>query len=256
MEDNVYEFAKSIAKEAGQLLLEGLNKRMEISRKSGPTDLVTQFDHASQELIASRIREQYPGHSILAEEELTENNGSTQWIVDPIDGTNNYVYGYPLFSVSIAIEDQDEMKIGVVHTPILNETFSACKGQGAWLNGDQISVTQTENFKNSLLATGFPYDEKLVPEAIDLFSKLARKTLGIRRGGSAALDLSFLAAGRLDGFWELDLEPWDIAAGSLIVKEAGGKISDFQGNEHNIYKSRGIVASNGKIHGELISRLS
>jgi len=256
MEDNVYEFAKSIAKEAGQLLLEGLNKRMEISRKSGPTDLVTQFDHASQELIASRIREQYPGHSILAEEELTENNGSTQWIVDPIDGTNNYVYGYPLFSVSIAIEDQDEMKIGVVHTPILNETFSACKGQGAWLNGDQISVTQTENFKNSLLATGFPYDEKLVPEAIDLFSKLARKTLGIRRGGSAALDLSFLAAGRLDGFWELDLEPWDIAAGSLIVKEAGGKISDFQGNEHNIYKSRGIVASNAKIHGELISRLS
>lgn len=255
MQDTIFEFVKSVAKEAGQLLLEGLNKRVKISRKSGPTDLVTQFDHASQELIASRIRQEYPNHSILAEEKLTENNGTTKWIIDPIDGTNNYVYNYPLFSVSIAIEDQGEVKIGVVHAPVLNETFSAWKGQGAWLNGRQISVTQTEDFRNSLLATGFPYDEELVPEAIDLFSKLARKTLGIRRGGSAALDLSFVATGRLDGFWELDLEPWDIAAGSLIVREAGGKISDFQGNDHNIYKSRGIVASNGKIHDELISRL-
>jgi len=256
MHETMYEFANSVAEEAGQLLLEGLGENREISHKSGPTDLVTQFDQASQKLIASRIREKYPDHSILAEEELTEHKGATKWIIDPIDGTTNYVYNYPLFSISIAIEREGEIEIGVVRIPVLDETFSARKGKGSRLNGDRISVSDTPEFTQSLLATGFPYDDDLVPEAVDIFTRLARTTRGIRRDGSAALDLSYIAAGRFDGFWELDLSPWDIAAGVLIVKEAGGRVSDFQGNKHNIYTSKGIVATNGKIHSEMIDRLS
>ncbi|MBS3812828.1 inositol monophosphatase [Candidatus Bipolaricaulota bacterium] len=256
MEEDLLEVAREAAEEAGELLLEGREKKREVSHKSGPTDLVTQFDHASQDLIVSKIREKFPDHSILAEEEVEIEGNDIRWIIDPVDGTTNFVYDYPLFSVSIAVEIRGDTAVGVVHLPVLCETFWAIDGKGARLNGDRVRVSNTGSFEDSLLVTGFPYEKDLVPQAIEVFSKLTRKTRGIRRDGSAAIDLSFVAAGRLDGFWELDLSPWDIAAGSLIVREAGGTVTDFQGGEHDIYDSAGIVASNGLIHEQFIKRLS
>lgn len=243
------------AQEAGELLLEGLGKSREVSEKTGRTDLVTQYDHAAQDLIAERIQDKYPDHSILAEEEFSVEGDSVKWIVDPLDGTTNYIYNYPLFCVSIAVEKAGELEAGVVHVPILEETFTAVKDQGAWLNGNKISVSDRIDFSRSLLSTGFPYDENKVPVAIETFSRMVREARGIRRDGAAALDLSFTAMGRFDGFWELGLSPWDVAAGTLIVREAGGVVTDFAGDEHDIYDSEGIVVSNGEIHGELLKRL-
>ncbi len=256
MEEDLLTVARKAAEEAGGLLLESRGKNREVSHKSGPTDLVTQFDHASQDLIVSKISERFPDHSILAEEEVEIKGNEARWIIDPVDGTTNFVYNYPLFSVSIAVEVEGEIKVGVVHLPVLRETFWAVAGEGAWLNGEEIHVSDTDSFKDSLLVTGFPYEKDLVPQAIETFSKLTRKTRGIRRDGSAAIDLSFVAVGRLDGFWELNLSPWDIAAGSLIVREAGGRVTDYQGGEHDIYHSPGIVASNGLIHKEFVTRIN
>ena len=243
------------AKEAGELLVKGLGETRNVSEKSGRTDLVTQYDHAAQDLIAERIQEKYPDHSILAEEEFSVEGDSVKWIVDPLDGTTNYVYNYPLFCVSIAVEKGGKLKAGVVHIPFIDETFTAVRSQGARLNGDKISVSDGIDFSRSLLSTGFPYDESKVPAAIETFSRMVREARGIRRDGAAALDLSFTAMGRFDGFWELGLSPWDVAAGTLIVREAGGMVTDFSGEEHDLYGSEGIVASNGKIHDELLKRL-
>lgn len=255
MAEELLEFARSAAEDAGHMLLEGLEKSREVSTKSGPADLVTQYDHLAQELIASEIQDKFPNHSILAEEEFSVEKSSTKWIVDPLDGTTNYIYNYPLFCVSIAVEQEGELTVGVVHLPVLEETFTAVKGDGAWLNGNKLSVSVTSDFSKSLLSTGFPYDEDKVPSAIESFSRLVRKARGIRRDGAAAMDLSFVAAGRFDGFWELGLSPWDVAAGCLIVQEAGGLISDFAGGDYDIYRSDGLVATNGKIQDPLVERL-
>jgi myo-inositol-1(or 4)-monophosphatase len=255
MSEEFLELGVKAAKEAGELLVEGLGKSRNVSEKSGPSDLVTQYDHAAQDLIASRIKDEYPNHSILAEEEFNVDGDSVKWIVDPLDGTTNYIYNYPLFCVSIAVERDGELEVGVVHAPIIEETFTAVKDQGAWLNGDKISVSNKDDFSRSLLSTGFPYDESKVPAAIETFSRLVRQARGIRRDGAAALDLSFTAMGRFDGFWELGLSTWDIAAGTLIVREAGGVVTDFYGGELDLYDSEGIVASNGEIHGDLLKRL-
>jgi myo-inositol-1(or 4)-monophosphatase len=243
------------AKEAGELLVKGLGETRNVSEKSGRTDLVTQYDHAAQDLIAERIQEKYPDHSILAEEEFSVEKDSVKWIVDPLDGTTNYIYNYPLFCVSIAVEKGGTLEAGVVHIPFIDETFTALRSRGARLNGDKISVSDRVDFSRSLLSTGFPYDERKVPTAIETFNRMVREARGIRRDGAAALDLSFTAMGRFDGFWELGLSPWDVAAGTLIVREAGGLVTDFSGNEHDLYGSEGIVASNGEIHGELLKRL-
>ncbi len=255
MSEEYLDLGVKAAKEAGELLLEGLGKSREISEKTGRTDLVTQYDHAAQDLIAERIQDEYPDHSILAEEEFTVEGDSIKWIVDPLDGTTNYVYNYPLFCVSIAVEKGGTLEAGVVHIPFLEETFTAVRSRGAWLNGDEVSVSDRVDFSRSLLSTGFPYDESKVPAAIKTFSRMVREARGIRRDGAAALDLSFTAMGRFDGFWELGLSPWDVAAGTLIIREAGGVVTDFSGNEHDLYDSEGIVASNGEIHGELLKRL-
>jgi len=256
MNKDLLQFAKSTAREAGDLLVEGLGEERKVSHKTGPTDLVTQYDRASQELIVEKIQKTYPDHSILAEEEFGVEKSKTKWVVDPLDGTTNYVYNYPLFGVSIAVEFEGEVVVGVVHIPLLDETFSAVKSEGAKLNGAGISVSDTTGVSRSLLSTGFPYDPELVPEALEAFSRLVRKSRGIRRDGAAAPDLSFVAAGRFDGFWELGLSPWDVAAGSLIVVEAGGKVTDFAGDPFDIYDSRGIVATNGKNHRELLQKLT
>lgn len=256
MEEDFLELAVSTAREAGALLIDGLGEKRNVSHKTGPTDLVTQYDQASQELIVERIQSSYPEHSILAEEEFGVEKSGTKWIVDPLDGTTNYVYNYPLFGVSIAVEAEGETVVGVVHIPVLDETFTAIEGEGAELNGEPISVSTTDELSLSLLSTGFPYDQDLVPEAIDTFSRLVRKSRGIRRDGAAAPDLSFVAVGRYDGFWELGLSPWDVAAGSLIVEEAGGQVTDFSGERFDIYDSQGIVATNGENHQELLDKLS
>lgn len=255
MSQELLDLAVTAAKDAGGLLLEGLSKSREVSQKSGPTDLVTQYDHAAQDLIADRVEENFPEHSILAEEEYSVEGDSTKWIVDPLDGTTNYIYNYPLFCVSIAVEKDGTLEVGVVHVPVINETFTAKRNEGAWLNGEQLTVSNTADFSKSLLSTGFPYDPDKVPAAIDTFSRLVRESRGIRRDGAAAMDLSFVAAGRFDGFWELGLSPWDVAAGILIVGEAGGEVTDFSGEEYDLYDSEGIVATNGEIHGELLQKL-
>lgn len=255
MQQKLLNVAKTAAHRAGKMLVEKAQEKRDIAQKSGPTDLVTQFDHASQDIIVKSIHEKFPAHSILAEEEVEIDKEDTRWIVDPIDGTTNFVYNYPLFCVSIAVEQKGEITVGVVYLPVLEETFWGVKGEGAWLNGKNIGVSETATFDNALLCTGFPYDKTLLPQAVETFSRLTRKTRGIRRDGAAAIDLAFVAMGRVDGFWELDLSPWDVAAGSLIVEEAGGKVSDYQGKEHDIFSSSGIVASNGLIHSEFVSRL-
>ncbi|MFB6290750.1 MAG: inositol monophosphatase family protein [Candidatus Bipolaricaulia bacterium] len=256
MKQEVLNLAKSAAEEAGKFLLEGLGKKRDVSSKSGPTDLVTQYDRKSQELIVDMIRDSFPNHSILAEEELGVEKSSTKWIIDPLDGTTNYVYNYPLFATSIGIEFEGEIEIGVVNVPVLNETYAAVKGSGATLNGKPISVTPAEDLASSLLSTGFPYDKDLVPKALESFSNLVRQSRGIRRDGAAAVDLAFVASGRYDGFWELGLYSWDVAAGALIVEEAGGRVTDYAGEAHDVYDSEGIVATNGNFHDELLAKLS
>lgn len=250
------DLARTAAREAGELLLEGLGKKRRVSSKSGPSDLVTQFDRESQELIVNKIQSSYPNHSILAEEELGVEKSSTKWIIDPLDGTTNYIYNYPLFDVSIGVEMEGEVRVGVIHIPVLDETYASIKGSGATLNGNSISVSQTDELASSLLSTGFPYDENLMPKAGKLFSNFLRKARGIRRDGAAGVDLAFVASGRFDGFWELDLSPWDLAAGSLIIEEAGGYVSDLSGEDHDIYESPGIIASNGRIHEAMLGKIS
>lgn len=254
--EEILDLAKSAAEEAGELLVEGLGKKRKVSSKSGPADLVTEYDQKSQELIVELIRDSYPNHSILAEEEFDLEKASTKWIIDPLDGTTNYVINYPLFAVSIGVETEGEMVVAVVHVPGLDETYTAVKGEGATLNGEPISVSNNDELSTSVLSTGFPYDEDLVPKALDVFSNLVRKSRGIRRDGAAAMDLAFVAAGRFDGFWELGLAPWDVAAGSLIIEEAGGYVTDFSGQNHDVYESQGIVATNGGFHKDLLDRLS
>jgi len=255
MSEEFLDLGVTAAKEAGALLVKGLGESRNVSEKSGRADLVTQYDHAAQDLIAERIQEEYPDHSILAEEEFSVAGDSVKWIIDPLDGTTNYIYNYPLFCVSIAVAKSGTLEAGVVHIPIIEETFTAVRSRGAWLNGDRISVSDGGDFSRSLLSTGFPYDESKVPAAIKTFSRMVREVRGIRRDGAAALDLSFTAMGRFDGFWELGLSPWDVAAGTLIVREAGGVVTDFSGEEYDLYGSEGIVASNGKIHDELLKML-
>lgn len=256
MEEEILALAKSAAEEAGELLVEGLGKKRKISSKSGPTDLVTQYDRESQELIVAKIQDTYPNHSILSEEELGVEGSSTKWIIDPLDGTTNYIYNYPLFDVSIGVEAEGEVKVGVIHVPVLGETYAAVKGSGATLNDEPISVSATNELSSSLLSTGFPYDEDLMPKAQKFFSNLLRQTRGIRRDGAAGVDLAYLATGKFDGFWELGLSPWDVAAGSLIIEEAGGYVTDFSGEDHDIYESQGIVATNGNFHKDLLGKLS
>ncbi|MCG2677640.1 inositol monophosphatase, partial [bacterium] len=239
------------AKEAGDILRKNLGKIKRIDYK-GRVSLVTDIDRLAEERVLSIIREKYPSHDILTEESRIKEKGNQyKWIIDPLDGTTNYVHEYPRYCVSIALEKDGEVILGVVYDPVPNELFLAEKEKGATLNGKRISVSKIDDLDKGLLATGFPYDRReRADEYLKLYREFMLNSQGIRRDGAAALNLCYTANGRFDGFWEEQLAPWDVAAGSLIVTEAGGEVTDFKGDKIDIYEKE-ILASNGKIHREM-----
>jgi len=248
-------FAVAIAKEAGDFLKARCRDTHTIHYK-GEINLVTEEDRLSEDRMVSRIRKRFPDHDILTEESPGIDRGSDdRWIIDPLDGTTNYAHGYPVFCVSIAFEKKGDILLGVIYNPMLRELFVAEKNRGAFLNGRRLSVSGTSSLSRSLLATGFPYDiRRNADNNINYFIGMAAKAQAIRRAGSAALDLAYVAAGRFDGFWELKLHPWDTAAASLMVREAGGTLSDISGNPYQ-FSSSVIVASNGHVHRAMLRLL-
>ncbi len=243
------------AKAAGALQKERLWLEHDIVFK-GESNLVTEVDTGCEELIVSAIRDRYPDHDILAEEnEYSQLHSSHKWIIDPLDGTTNYAHGFPWFAVSIALEIDGEVRIGVIYHPMMNELFTAVKGGGAFLNEERIHVSRRAPLKSALLATGFPYDRTLDNENnfanFEIFQMAAR---AVRRAGAAALDLAYVASGRLDGYWECKLKPWDVAAGILLVEEGGGRVAGHDGGRYSIYNHR-ILASNGLIQDEMVAVL-
>ena len=250
------EVAVEAAHLAGSYQRHRFTSLLEIDMK-GDKDLVTEVDRESERLIVTHLLCAFPTHNIVAEEgEYPQGDSSCRWIIDPVDGTTNYAHGFPWFCVSIGLEVGNEIVAGVIYNPVQNELFTATCGGGAFLNGRRMHVSKRSPLRNTLLGTGFPYDCATDPDNnfahFICFQKAAR---GIRRAGAAALDLAYVAAGRLDGFWELKLKPWDVAAGMLMVREAGGVVTRFDGSAYDVYTHR-IVASNGLIHGEMIDRLS
>lgn len=244
--------ARDAALTAGRLLRENVNGIRQVSYK-GEINLVTEMDRLSEKTVVSAILSAFPEHGILAEEEARiENSSEFLWIIDPLDGTTNYAHGYPSFSVSIGLQRQGDLAVGVVYDPMRDELFTAVKGGGAFLNGKPIRVSTNDSLIRSLIATGFPYDRTRSRENnLNYFNALIMASQEVRRSGSASLDLCSLAVGRLDGYWELKLNPWDIAAGALIVREAGGMVSDFSGVRFSIHDKE-IIASNGRIHGQML----
>lgn len=244
--------AEQAARTAGDILLKHLGQPLDLEFK-GDVDLVTKVDRLSEEVIVSIIRNAYPDHQILAEEGTNQEGVSKyRWIIDPLDGTTNYAHSFPCFAVSIGLEAAGEMVVGVVYDPVRDECFTAMEGRGAYLNGKAIHVSRVDKLNSALLATGFPYDRRQHPDDyLGLFRKFMMKAQEIRRPGSASIDLCYLAAGRIDGFWECKLKPWDVAAAVVIVREAGGRISDFKGDRFSIYGTE-TLASNGSIHDEMV----
>ncbi len=285
--DTVLQAALAIAREAGALVREAFppTALTHIGFK-GAVNPVTETDTAAEELIVARLRAAFPGHRILAEEgggdegilnmfrspvpggvpeDGDASGGQPIWLIDPLDGTNNFAHGFPHVGISLALlasqyapsprprgREQWEVVVGVIHDPLRGETFAATAGGGATLDGQPIRVSDVEHLAGAFLATGFPYDRRTAPdnntERLDHF---LRRSLGVRRAGTATLDLAYVACGRLDGFWEIRLKPWDVAAGALLVREAGGKATDFQGGP-NCLSGEFIVASNGRIHDQML----
>ena len=273
MLDQVREVGRQAALAAGAVLRQNYEKPHDITLKSA-IDPVTESDLASQQTIIRIIRQTFPGHGILAEEEGVEvgegggqgaalpgppptTQASTyRWIIDPLDGTVNFAHGFPMFCVSIAFEAAGVVEYGVVYDPLREELFEAIRGGGAWLNGRPLGVSRVDRLDAALLATGFPYDmRERLPETLARMGRLLGVSQGVRRAGSAALDLAYVAAGRLDGFWEENLKPWDTAAGVLLVTEAGGAVSTFTGAPYTIYLDN-IAASNGLLHRDLVAFLA
>ena len=255
--DALLETAIAASKEAGALLLDYVRSGFRIEYKN-PINLVTDADHAAEQCIIGRVREHFPTHRFLAEERGHSGQSSSPylWIIDPLDGTTNFAHGYPAYCVSIGLEYQACCILGVVYDPSRDEIFTAIEGCGARLNGQPIHVSDTTALDNSLLVTGFAYDIRESPRNnLDHFVSFALKAQGIRRTGSAALDLCYVAAGRFDGFWEVQLNPWDMAAGSVIAREAGGRLTNFCGIDLSIYGGE-LVASNGRIHDAMLTTLS
>lgn len=247
------EYAKEWAKEAGALQLEYLHKKIKYDTKSTEVDMVTEVDLMCEKLIMERIREVYPLHGILSEEAgKSSHDNDYVWIIDPLDGTNNYFHGYPVFAVSIALRKEGEPLVGVVYVPYMGEMFYAAKGMGAYLNDEKISVSNTDNLTRALLATGFPYDKAadVKNNNIDIFAHIVPDIMGIRRSGSAAYDLCCVACGRLDGYWEMKIKLWDMAAGELIMKEAGGEVH-YKETEKGI----NIIAGNSNMVNLLIAKI-
>lgn len=243
------------ARAAGKLQRERLWSEHEIEFK-GEINLVTEVDRECEDMIVAAIRGEFPGHDFLAEEnEYARSDSRFRWIIDPLDGTTNYAHGFPWFCVSIALEIDGEVRVGVIYHPMMDELFTVAKGEGALLNGRPLRVSRREPLKNCLLATGFPYDRTWDNENnFANFQNFQMAARAVRRAGAAALDLAYVAAGRLDGYWECKLKPWDVAAGQLLVAEAGGMVTNYAGKPFSIREHR-IIASNGLIHGEMLGVL-
>ncbi len=249
--DKEIRVARQTALAAGEILRRGRQRQQSFTLK-GRVDLVTKYDLQSEKLIIDRITTSFPDHAILAEERGENHKSSAyRWVIDPLDGTTNFAHGYPAFCVSIGLEVDGRVVLGVVYDPVHDELFHAVRGRGAFVNRRRIQVSEQKVLSRSLLATGFPYDiaESKI-DNLDNFARMYKVAQGIRRGGSAALDLCYLACGRFDGFWELKLHAWDVAAGTVIIEEAGGRVTDFHGRLFSIF-DQNLLASNGHIHGQM-----
>jgi len=253
------EIAKEAAYAAGKILTEHFKKLpKEAIREKQANDYLSFVDESSEKKIISIIHDHFPDHSILAEEGGESNrSGEYRWIIDPLDGTTNYITGLPVFAISIALQKGNEMILGVVYDPLQDELFWAEIGKGAGVNDTPISVSESDTLSECLIATGFPFKAKhLLRPYINSFEDIFRSCIGIRRMGAAAIDIAYVAAGRFGGFWELGLSPWDLAAGSVLIKEAGGRISDFWDSSDYLFKNY-LIVSNGRVHkqmGEIIRR--
>ncbi|HEY3929160.1 MAG TPA: inositol monophosphatase family protein [Candidatus Koribacter sp.] len=242
---------EAIAREAGALLLKYFHQHVKIEYK-GDVDLVTVADRASEKLIVERVRAMWPGHDIIGEEGTRDDTGSEfRWYIDPLDGTTNFAHGYPVFCVSMGLEHRGEMIAGVLYDPTRDELFAAEKGRGAFLNGKPIRVSSTKRLCESLLATGFPSHKRHKNPNIHFYHQITLHSHGVRRAGSAALDLANVACGRYDGFWEFNLNPWDTSAGTLLVTEAGGRVTRYDGSPWRL-DSKETLASNSLIHDEMM----
>ena len=245
------ETAVEIAREAGALLAMYYERRVPFELK-GEFDLVTEADRASEKLVVERLQSRFPQHGIVAEEGGGHTSPSDyRWYVDPLDGTTNFAHSLPIFNVTLALERAGEMVVGVVFDPIRQEMFTAERGSGAWLNNRRIRVSSVSRLDSSLLCTGFPTRRRHLNVNVHFYHQVAMATHGVRRTGSAAIDLAWVACGRLDGFWEFGLKPWDMAAGRLLVAEAGGRVSDMRDRPHD-FSSPHLLADNGHLHGQIV----
>ena len=246
------------AREAGSVIVRHINQleALEVVEK-GRNEFVSQVDRLAEETIIAVIREYYPEHAILAEESGRSGDHDYQWIIDPLDGTTNYLHGFPVFAVSIGVTHKGRLEHGVVYDPLRQEVFTASRGQGAQLDGRRIRVSKRVQLAQCLIATGFPYrmNRQFIDEYLAMLKAVMQHSAGIRRPGSAALDLCYVAAGRVDGFWEIGLNTWDIAAGALMIKEAGGRISDFRGTDGYL-ASGDVVGGNPKVYAALSKLLA
>jgi len=248
---NYRAFAESLAVGAGRILREHQGTTLRVEYK-GEIDLVTEVDRASEAYLRARIAETYPEHEILGEEEgLTTSGSPYRWLLDPVDGTTNYAHGFPYYCVSVGLEFEGRVIAAAIYNPTLDELFSAARGEGATLNGQPIRVSSVDELRRSLLTTGFPYTVIQKGSNLGHFERFLTLCQAVRRAGSAALDLCHVACGRYDGFWEAGLSPWDVAAGSLIVEEAGGRMSNYRGLPFDVYGKQ-LLASNGRLHEAMI----
>lgn len=253
---NYLDVAIKAARQAGKIHKKYFCSAFKVKTKSSSFDLLTTVDLEAEKAVVSLIRKYFPEHNFLAEENTYESTGSEYtWAIDPLDGTNNFVSGLPIFCASVALLRKNEVIAAAIYDVIRDELFYAQKNKGAFLNGKRLHVSSVDTFTRALLITGFYYSRgKEILETLDAIKRfLFKRVIGLRRLGSAALDLCFVASGRAAGYWEFELNPWDFAAGKLIVEEAGGKITDSRGNKVNPCKKSFIVSSNNKIHNQMLS---
>ena len=245
------------ARAAGDVIIRQIDHVQDLPVvKKSRNDFVTEVDKHAEMVIIETLRKSYPDHAILAEESGSQGDSPYVWIIDPLDGTTNYLHGFPQYAVSIALQYQEELLQAVIYDPLRQELFTASRGEGAMLNNKRIRVSKQKYLEGALLGTGFPFKEQeRLDEYLGSFRTLFPMTAGIRRAGAAALDIAYVACGRLDGFWELGLKSWDMAAGALLVKEAGGMISDFDGKDTYLTKGD-IVAANPEIHEQMLNNLN
>jgi myo-inositol-1(or 4)-monophosphatase len=241
------------AREAGRIITRNFNRidRLTISDK-GNNDFVSEVDRNAEAVIINLLREKYPNHAILAEESGGQGTDDYLWIIDPLDGTTNFLHGFPQFAVSIALKIKGRLEVGIVYNPVNEEMYTACRGEGALLNDKKIRVSNRKGLNGALLGTGLPYrDFRFAENYMGMLKALIKDTAGVRRPGSAALDFAYVAAGRLDGFWELGLREWDFAAGALLVREAGGLVTDIGGGERYL-ETGNVIAGNIKVHNAML----